>query len=55
MTSRIDPTVIKDDQKVDKADLRNQFEIAATEITELQKVTSTPRKMAYGDNIWDEI
>lgn len=45
MASQIDPTVIKDDQQVNKNDLRDQLEIAASEITALQLATSLPRRM----------
>ena len=55
MSSQIDPTVIKDDQKVSKSDLRTQLQIAANEITALQKVTAIPRRMAYNDVDFDNL
>lgn len=55
MTSQIDPSVIRDNAKVDKQDLRNQFQTAADEITALQNVTSVPRKMAFDDAQLDTI
>lgn len=55
MASQIDPTVIQDDQKVDKADLRTQFGIARDEITALQKKTTVARRMFYEDSLWDSI
>lgn len=53
--SDIDPSVIRDDQKVAKSDLREQLQIAANEITALQLITSLPRKMAYSDTSFDEL
>lgn len=55
MASEIDPTVFPDNQKVDKADLREQFAIAAAEITALQLKVAIPRKMAYNDAEFDAI
>lgn len=55
MASEIDPTVIRDNAKVSKSDVRTQFEIAATEITALQNVTATPRRMAYNDADFDTL
>lgn len=55
MSSEIDPSVIRDIQKVAKSDLREQLQIAANEITELQNVTSVPRRMAYDDTQLDTI
>lgn len=55
MSSQIDPSVIEDNQKVDKADLRTQFGIARDEITELQKQVSIARRMFYEDTLWDSI
>jgi len=55
MTSQIDPTVFPDNQQVDKADLREQFEIAANEISALQLGTSLVRKMAYDDASFDTL
>lgn len=53
--SQIDPTVFPDNQKVDKADLRTQFTIAANEITSLELKVSVPRKMAYDDTQFDNL
>jgi hypothetical protein len=53
--SDIDPSVIRDDQKVAKSDLREQLQIAADEITALQLITSTPRRMAYDDVAFDNL
>ncbi len=55
MSSEIDPSVIRDDQKVAKSDLREQLQIAANEITALQLLTSIPRVMAYRDASFDEL
>ena len=55
MASQIDPTVIVDDQPVDKADLREQLGIARDEITALQNKTSFIRRMIYEDALWDSI
>ena len=55
MASQIDPTVIKDDQPVDKRDLRNQFEIAKEEITALQESTSFIRQAIVSDIWFDNI
>jgi hypothetical protein len=53
--SDIDPSVIRDDQKVAKSDLREQLQIAANEITALQLLTSITRRMAYDDASFDTI
>lgn len=55
MTSQIDPLVIRDDQKVLKSDLRNQLQIAADEITDLQKKVALARRMAYEDSLFDTL
>ena len=55
MSSDIDPSVIRDDQKVAKSDLREQLQIAADEITALQLQTSNIRKMAYDDASFDTL
>jgi hypothetical protein len=55
MSSQIDPTVIKDDQPVDKRDLRNQFEIAQEEISALQTSTTLVRRMMVDDNLWNSL
>lgn len=53
MTSRIDPTVFPDNLKVDKVDLREQFQVAADEITALQNATQVPRRLALDDTQFD--
>lgn len=55
MASLIDSTVFPDNQQVDKADLREQFEIAANEITALQLATSLIRRMSYDDAQFDTL
>lgn len=55
MSSNIDPSVIRDDQKVAKSDLREQFQIAKDEITALQNITALPRRMAYNDADFDTL
>lgn len=55
MSSQIDPTVIRDDEKVDKADLRTQLGIARDEITALQASTSLIRRLASDENLWQTI
>lgn len=55
MSSEIDPSVIRDGAKVAKADLREQFQIAADEITALQNITALPRRMAYNDADFDTL
>lgn len=55
MASEIDPTVIRDDQKVDKADLREQLGIARDEISALQLQGSYIRKLATSDSSFNEI
>lgn len=55
MASEIDPSVIRDDQKVDKADLRTQLGIARDEISALQLVTSIARRMAFSDTTFNEV
>jgi hypothetical protein len=55
MASQIDPTVIKDDQPVDKRDLRNQLEIAHNEISALQARTTLTRRMLVDDNLWNSL
>jgi len=47
VTSQVDPTVIPDDRKVRKADLREQLEIIAQELTELEDAVSIPRQSAF--------
>lgn len=55
MESEIDPTVFPDNQKVEKADLREQFTIAKEEITALMRATSVPRMAAYSDTSFDNL
>jgi len=55
MASEIDPTVIRDNQKVAKSDLREQLQIAAAEITALQNTTSVARKMGFKDADFDTL
>jgi len=55
MASEIDPSVIRDDQKVDKADLREQLGIARDEISALQLVATPARRMAFSDTSFNEI
>lgn len=45
--SDINPDVIVDNEKVAKSDLREQFQIAADEITALQLQVAVPRRMAF--------
>jgi hypothetical protein len=53
--SDIDPSVFRDDTKIAKSDLREQFQIAADEITALQIKTSLIRRMAYEDALFDTL
>lgn len=53
MASQIDATIPADNVKVDKAEVREQFSIAKDEITALQNVTATPRRLAYDDAQFD--
>lgn len=55
MASKIDPSVIADDRKVDKSDLREQLTIAKNEITALQEIINIPVQMAFDDNAFDTI
>jgi hypothetical protein len=55
MTSQIDPTVIRDNATVDKADLRNQLVTAKNEISELQKKTAIPAIMSRSDADFDTL
>lgn len=55
MSSQIDPTVIADDEPVDKADVRAQLQIAKNEITALQNQVSYPRLVAYSDQSFDNL
>ena len=55
MASQINPNVFPDNALVDKSALREQFIIAAAEITALQQSTSTIRKMAFDDRAFDEL
>ena len=53
--SQIDPTVIRDDQKVQKSDLREQLQIAASEITTLNKKVSIPWRYMTDDTQWTSL
>lgn len=55
MASQIDPTVIVDNEPVEKSAVRTQFQTAKDEITALQKATALPRKMAYDDTAFDNL
>lgn len=55
MSSQIDPSVIRDDQKVAKSDVREQFQIAKDEITDLQRKTRLPWLMAMDDARFDNL
>lgn len=55
MSSQIDPTVIRDDQKVQKSDLREQLQIAADEISALQVKVSVAYQMAFSDASFDSL
>jgi hypothetical protein len=55
MTSQIDPTVIKENQKVAKSAVREQLQTAKVEITALQNITSVPRKMGFNDTDYDTL
>lgn len=55
MASEIDPTVFPDNVKVSKADLRDQFEIAKNEISDLQDLTTLPRMYAFSDASFDTL
>lgn len=50
MTSEIDPSIIQDNIRVNKADLREQLQIAKNEISELQKRSSPAFNMAFGED-----
>jgi hypothetical protein len=53
--SDVDPSVIRDDAKVAKSDLREQLQIIKDEITALQNVTAVPRRMMYNDCEFDSL
>lgn len=55
MASNVDPSVIADDEPVDKADVREQLQTIKDEITALQNVTSVTRRMAYNDVDFDNL
>lgn len=55
MASQIDPTVIVDNEPVEKSDLRNLFQTAADEITALQNATTLARRMAFNDTEFDTL
>jgi len=49
MTSQVDASVPADNVKVEKSDLRTNFRTTRDEITALQRRTSKPWKIAFGD------
>lgn len=53
--SDVDPTVIRDDAKVAKADLREQLQIIKDELNSLQDITALPRRMMYSDSEFDTL
>ena len=55
MASAIDPTVFPDNVPVDKSDMRQQFQIAHDEITQLQLSTSVQRTSMRDDNNWNSV
>lgn len=55
MASNIDPTVPADNVKPRKADFRDNFAAAKSEIEELQDETSIARKMALDTRLFKEI
>jgi hypothetical protein len=55
MSSQIDPTVFPDNEPVDKADLRNQFQIAHDEITALQAKATAPQAQMRDDSAWNSV
>ncbi len=55
MASQIDPDVFPDNVKVDKAALRDQFEIAKNEISALQDSSLLSRIVAIDDDSFDNL
>lgn len=55
MSSDVDATIPADNVKADKSEFRSNFQIIKNEITALQLVTSTPRKMALDDEMFDTL
>ena len=55
MTSQIDPNVIADNERVNKADLRELFQTAKQEITSLQEKVSIPYRMGFSDLDFDNL
>jgi hypothetical protein len=53
MTTEIDPLVFRDNDPIDKSDLREQFQIAGEEITALQEKVSVPYRAAFNDLDFD--
>jgi hypothetical protein len=49
MASQIDDTIPADNVKAEKSAFRQNFNKAKTEITELQRKTRLPYKLAFGD------
>lgn len=48
MASDVDDTIPADNEKVDKADLRNNFTTIKEEIEDLQRATRLPGQIAFG-------
>jgi len=55
MSSKIDPTVIHDDQKVAKSDLRTQLTTAKNEISAIQLRIGAVRGMLLRDSDFDTV
>lgn len=55
MSSEIDATVPADNVKPDKALVRQNFQIAANEISDLQAKTNLPSKLAFDDSAFDNL
>jgi hypothetical protein len=55
MSSQVDATVPADNVKADKALIRQNFQIIKDEISAIQLLISTPRRMAYDDVVFDNL
>lgn len=55
MSSLINATVPADNVKADKALVRQNFQVAKDEITALQVLNTTPRKMAFDDDSFNNL
>jgi hypothetical protein len=53
--SDVDPTIIQDNSKVAKADMREQLQIIKDELTDLMNKTAIPRRMAFNDAEFDTV